>query len=87
MSTLWKRLSLGGISLLIAAALSATPAGAYCNTDPCATNQHLACSFCSYVAPVGGAWCRITVIYCVDCHTGEILDWNENVDYCTYGTV
>jgi hypothetical protein len=89
MREFWNRRSVVlAVIVLTGMGLSAAPAGAlYCNDDPCSANQHLVCTFCTYVAPVGGLWCRITVVYCVDCHSGDILSWDEDVEYCIYGTI
>lgn len=31
--------------------------------------------------------CRRTVIYCVSCITGEILSWDDDIDFCFGGPV
>lgn len=85
MEKLSKRWRLGlGAVVLAALALSAAPAGAYCNLEPCNDGQRRTCSFCTYVDEFEGGHCRYTLFYCVDCGTGEFFHWEESQDYCLY---
>lgn len=88
MRSLFHRTRIGILAFLLGFALSAAPVGAYCNSDPCQSTTRTVCSICSYfVTTWDGSICRITVFYCVDCSTGEWLQWDETVDYCIYGSV
>jgi hypothetical protein len=63
----------------------ATPAQAqYCNTDPCATFDHFVCTMCRYHDETPEKSCQYTIVYCVDCHTGELLHWDSNEDFCLW---
>ena len=87
MRRLLKRVVFSTAMALCLFASGTAPAGAYCNTDPCSTNRHLVCTMCSYYVEVDGGWCRVTATYCVDCHSGQILSWDESVDFCEYWVV
>ena len=87
MQKFWKRTKLGVAAIILATlALSAAPAGAYCNSDPCRTTG-VVCSFCTYVVDYGSFWCRYTVTYCVDCNTGDWIYWDQSEDFCAYSTI
>jgi len=87
MRGLLKRVALVFVMSLSLFVLSSAPTDAYCNDNPCQTNRHIVCTMCTYFKPVPGGVCRITVIYCVHCQSGDILSWEENVDFCEYWVI
>jgi hypothetical protein len=88
MQRIWKRTKLGVAAMVLAVmALSAAPAGAYCNQDPCGAFETRTCSMCTWVEDFGWYSCRYTLIYCVDCRTGDFFSWEESEEYCTYNPI